>query len=1019
MSSFLYALGRWSFHRWGTVLLIWTAVLGAGVAGTAVLSQGTSSTFSIPGTESQEALDRLGETFPAATGGSTQIVAVTDAGGIGDPDVAASIATLVEELQRLDQVDSVSTPLGEDGQLLETAQVSEDRSAVLISAQLSVGAQDVTTTTSDAIVTIAEEGSNGAVSYSTAPLIVEGIGLTPTEIIGVVVAAVVLTATLGSLLAAGMPLVTAIIGVAITMTGVLSATAFTDVSATAPLLAVMIGLAVGIDYGLFIVARYRALLTERLEPQEASARAVATAGSAVVFAGLTVMIALAGLAVANIPFLTVMGLSAAFAVLIAVLIALTLLPALMGGLGVRLIPTPRSTRRASRRRRLLHRQWRSPSTTGVTGAAAASAVSTTPGAGAGAGANAGAGGTGTGGTSVSPTSTARQETTAATARRGVAERWVGLVTRKPVVTLVLVVAGLLTVALPALDLRLALPDSGSARQGTATRDTYDLLSEKFGAGFNGPLIVTGDVIASTDPLTLVNDMAEEIRGLPGVAAVPLATPNEDGDTMIIQVVPEGGPSSVATADLVAELRELRGRFQREHGVTISVTGSTAVAVDVSAQLSSALVPFVVLVVGLSLVLLTMVFRSLWVPVKAAAGYLLSIAAALGATVAVYQWGWLEGSLHTVATGPVISFMPILLLGILFGLAMDYEVFLVSSMRENWVHHRDAHRAIHTGFTSSARIVVAAAVIMIAVFAVFVPEGDATLQPIAFGLAFGVLVDAFLIRMTLVPAVMALLGERAWYLPRRLDRILPGFDVEGEGLAHQVALRQWPHPEAGPGIYAQDVRVGEQEHLVLVGVEVHLEPGQLLIVDGPHRSHRSALALLFSGRLAPSGGRLKVAGLVLPQQAATVRKVVTLIRAVEEDDLAAAVRKALTPRRSRTPGSKRARQAPPARETLDTGVVLVVENLEHVPSAIIRHEVLDVIAAACARGGTTAVVTMDEETSTNWSALAAPHVVRWQHTSALSKTSARPMASTTSGATSDVSATAGAPPHLSASHESTQ
>ena len=377
-----------------------------------------------------------------------------------------------------------------------------------------------------------------------------------------------------------------------------------------------------------------------------------------------------------------------------------------------------------------------------------------------------------------------------------------------------------------------------------------------------------------------------------MAAVPLATPNAGADTMIVQVVPEGGPTSDETRALVQDLRDLRPAIEAEHGVSIAVTGATAVGIDVSDRLLDALLPFVLLVVGLSLVLLAMVFRSVWVPVKAAVGYLLSIGAALGAVVAVYQWGWLEGPLHTVDTGPVISFMPILLLGILFGLAMDYEVFLVSRIREHHVHGADARTAVRTGFASAAKVVAAAAVIMFAVFAAFVPEGDATLQPIALGLAVGVFVDAFLVRMTLVPAVLALLGERAWWLPGWLDRALPSFDVEGEGIAHQLRLQGWPSPEAGTGAYAAGVTVLDRgrrgDRVLLAPTSLAVPPGHLLLAEGPDRVARTALAMVLTGRTRPDDGDVKVAGLVLPQQASAVRRRAGLLRAVDEPDLLAAL-----------------------------------------------------------------------------------------------------------------------------------
>lgn len=887
MSSLLYSFGRLAHRRWRVVLLVWLLVLGGAGTAALTLSQGTSDSFSIPGTESQEALDRLGATFPQVSGASVQLVAVAEGGDLDADAVRASVEQVVAQVQDIDDVAGVLSPLAEDGTLTEDAQVSDDGDTLLITAQLDVGRDGVSEELRDELSTAVADASGPDVTWVAGgdAFASDSVALSWVELVGLAVAAVVLTLTLGSLLAAGMPIAVALVGVAVAMALTFASTVVVELSSTAPLLAVMIGIAVGIDYSLFVLARHRDQLGQGLDPEESTGRAVATAGSAVVFAGLTVMIALAGLSVAQIPFLTVMGVTAALAVAVAVMVALTLLPAFMGAAGARLTPRPRGSRR--------------------------------------------------GGTGSAPTA------------GGPARRWLGLVTWRPLLTVVVLTAGLLVAALPALDLRLALPDAGVAAAGTPARTTYDLLSEEFGAGFNGPLIVTGDIVASTDPLGLVADVRAEIEALDGVAAVPLATPNEGADTMIVQVVPEGGPASDETRQLVQDIRDLRGPIADELGVEISVTGATAVAIDISDRLLQALLPFVLLVVGLSLVLLAMVFRSVWVPVTAAVGYLLSIGAALGAVVAVYQWGWLEGPLHTVALGPVISFMPILLLGILFGLAMDYQVFLVSRMREHWVHGEDARDAVGSGFASAAKVVAAAAVIMFAVFAAFVPEGDATLQPIALGLAVGVFVDAFVVRMTLIPAVMMLLGERAWWLPAWLDRLLPTFDVEGEGLTRQLALADWPEPDAGPGVYldrvevhrdSRDDRAGGGTGSVLLGpVSVLAPPGHLLLAHGGDRTARTALAMLVAGRTAPTHGSVKVAGAVLPQQAASARRAVALVRAVEETDLPGAVASVLAGPR------------PPA--------VLVLENLERAGTPQERQAALDLLAEVCLARGTTAVVTL--------------------------------------------------------------
>jgi RND superfamily putative drug exporter len=552
---------------------------------------------------------------------------------------------------------------------------------------------------------------------------------------------------------------------------------------------------VGIDYALFVIARHQDQLAEGMEPEESAAQAMATAGSAVVFAGITVIIALVGLSVAGIPFLTVMGVAAAAGVAIAVAVSLTLLPALLGFAGGRVLPRRRRRGGPRRENRFF-------------------------------------------------------------------AGWVRLTTRFPIPTIIGVLAVVGVLALPATSLRLALPDAGGLPADDPARVAYDLVAENFGPGYNGPLIVTATIVESTDPLGLMEDMADEVRALPGVADVPLATPNETADTGIIQVVPTGAPDSAETEALVADIRGLHDRLLDQYGVDISVTGFTAVGIDVSEQLGDALLPFGILVVGLSLVLLTVVFRSIAVPLKAAVGYLFSVAASFGVVALVFEHGWLAGPLGVDSTGPVISFMPIILMGVLFGLAMDYEVFLVARIREDYVHSGDARGSIDSGFRASAKVVTAAALIMFAVFAAFVPEGDVNIKPIALGLATGVFVDAFLVRMTLVPAVLALLGRSAWWLPDRLDRRLPRLDVEGEGVHREIALRDWA---PGTAVAAEGVALLP----LLDDLTVSVDDGTSLLVTGP-RAEVSAALLALSGRLAPSGGRLKVLGRVLPDRAGAVR-----------------------------------------------------------------------------------------------------------------------------------------------------
>ncbi|MGO3886938.1 MAG: MMPL family transporter, partial [Mycetocola sp.] len=473
--------------------------------------------------------------------------------------------------------------------------------------------------------------------------------------------------------------------------------------------------------------------------------------------------------------------------------------------------------------------------------------------------------------------------------------WVRTVTARPLLTVIIVVVGLGLTAIPASQLRLALPDATNLTADNPARQSAEIVADNFGEGANGPLIVTATIVGSTDPVTLMDDMGDEIAALDGVASVPLATPNETADTGIIQVIPETGPKTQETRDLVAEIRGLKQHFLDEYNVSIAVTGFTAVGIDISDLLGDALLPFGLFVVGLSLILLMMVFRSIWVPIKATLGYLLSVVASFGAVAAVFEMGIGADLLHVSQLGPVISFMPIILMGVLFGLAMDYEVFLVSRMREEYVHGRNARDAVLHGFTGSAKVVTAAAVIMFAVFAAFVPEGDSSIKPIALGLAVGIFVDAFIIRMTLVPAVLVLLGDRAWWLPRWLDRLLPSFDVEGEQIQRELQLASWPEPvegEPAPALIAEDVTVGSDrpDGPLLTGFSARVSPGGVLAIGGDAPAVTAAL-LALSGRTPVDTGALKVDGSLSGPRSAAIRSKTAYLEVGDPRDLPAQIRAA--------------------------------------------------------------------------------------------------------------------------------
>ncbi|MFC6326495.1 MMPL family transporter, partial [Microbacterium koreense] len=843
MSTLLYALGRWSYRHPWRVLVSWILLLGLAGGGALAFSTGTDNSFSIPGTESQAGLEQLGRTFPQVSGTSAQIVVVAaDGDQVTDPQYAEAIEDAVDDLAAIDDVLGVTDPFDETVAGL----VNDDDTAAIIRLQFNGQVTDV----SDAAKqTLGEVSSDLAAALPAGSEVALGgdlfsasiPGLTITELVGVIIALLVLMVTFRSFLVAGLPLATALIGVGLSMALILLATAFASISSTTPLLALMLGLAVGIDYALFIAARHQDQVRGGMDPEESIARATGTAGSAVVFAGVTVLIALIGLGFANIPFLTTMGIAASVAVALAVAVAVTLTPALLGFIKGRVVGRMRSA--SSKRRR---------------------------------------------------------------PPRGFASRWVTTVTRHPVVTTIAVVVGLGIVAIPAGSLTLALPNAGVQPESSQARQSYDLAAEEFGPGFNGPLIMTGTIVTSTDPLGLMEDLAAEVEEVPGVKEIALATPNETADTGIIQIIPETAPDAPETAQLVRDLRALAPDLADEYGIELSVTGFTAVAIDISDRLGAALLPFGLFVVGLSFILLMIVFRSIAVPITATLGYLLSVLAAFGVVAAVFEWGWFADLLHVARVGPVISFMPIVLMGVLFGLAMDYQVFLVSRMREDYVHASRAREgradrltalgAVRSGFTASARVVTAAALIMFAVFAAFVPEGDSSIKPIALGLAVGIAVDAFLVRMTLIPALMALLGEKAWWMPRWLDRVLPHFDIEGEAVEREIALADWPEPQTTAAVVGERVAVhaeaGRAGSVTLFDdATFRLEPGDTLIASGDPRAGR-AFALTVAGRLSPDGGLLRVGGHLLPGRAAWVRAHVAVALLTAADDPLRDLRRAL-------------------------------------------------------------------------------------------------------------------------------
>ncbi|WP_141202872.1 MMPL family transporter [Streptomyces griseorubiginosus] len=717
MAVLLHRLGHRAYHHRKLVLGIWLAVLAALVTCAGLFGGKLDDRFTVPGTESQRALDTLRSTLPQVSGANAQIVLTSPKGHhVSETPYATAIARAVAAADRAPQVSAVVDPR-------TSGAVSADRTTAVVQVQYSVPNAEVSSASVNALKDVAKSAERQGLAASVGGSVFssKGVHVGASEVIGVIVAVLVLVLTFGSLLAAGMALLPALAGVAVGLTGLLALTPVAGISSTAVTLALMLGLAVGIDYALFILSRHRQQLARGADPQESAALANGTAGSAVVFAGGTVIIALAALSVIGIPFLTTMGLGAAGAVLVAVLASITLLPALAGFAGTKLAPQA--------------------------------------------------------GSKAALRATDAEESAG---KPSIGARWVRTVVARPLLAILGTAGVLLALALPAADLRLALPDDGSAAKGSTQRTAYDTVSDKFGPGFNGPLLILTRTHDGNSNQAAAQ-VAQRLGTFRDVKAVLPPQPTHNPGQSVITVIPKTGPDSVQTGRLVRDIRDSASSLRTATGASVAVTGTTAVNIDVSTRLGDSLLPFVAIVVGLSLILLMTVFRSLVVPLKAAAGFLLSVAASLGMVVALFQWGWLADVLDVPHTGPVVSFLPIILIGVLFGLAMDYEVFLVSGIREEWAHSGRARQSIVDGARHSVRVVTAAALIMFTVFAGFFPLDDALIKPIAFALAVGVAIDAFAVRLTLVPAVLALAGRRAWWLPGWLDRLLPDLDVEGSSL----------------------------------------------------------------------------------------------------------------------------------------------------------------------------------------------------------------------------------------------
>lgn len=822
MASLLFRLGSFAARKAWTVVVSWVVILGLGVGAFLTLGGTLSNSFDIPGTASGEVIDELADKLPDTAGGTGTVVYRTENGEPFTDEQKKQISELAASAEDLDGVARVIDPFDAqqqqadqeqelaDGQAqiadgrtqLDAGQtqldsgrtqledgiaqidagiaqaqaagapaqqitVLEGQKAALTSQLAALDAQqqtldqnrdeleanaeqaDLGSTLLDlanGIGVVSDDGSTAIVNVSfTDPRLelseevkqgtiahfddtavegtmvdfgtdiaqgvpeIFGVG----EAIGLAFAAVVLIVMLGSLIGAALPIITAVVGVGVGVTSSLAFSGVVDMASVTPVLGVMLGLAVGIDYSLFIVNRHRKQLLAGSPVRESIGLATGTSGTAVVFAGATVIVALLALNVTGVPFLGLMGTVGAVCVAVAVLVAITLAPAILGLVGDRLLGK------------------KARATVGQPHAA---------------------------GKPVKRMSTLRA-----------------------VVTVLVSIVGLLIIAIPSMSMRLGLPDGGSEPSDSTSYRAFHAVNEQFGEGANGPLLVTAtldDAVSDDDLLATQVGVAQKLADQDDVVAVAPVATSDDNTLLAFQVLPAEGPNSSSTEQLVQSIRSLP---ELDGGITLGVAGQAAVNIDISEALAGVLPLYLVVVVGLSLLIMIVVFRSLLVPVIATGGFVLSLFATYGLIVAVFQFGWGAEIIGLHSTGPILSFLPVILVGILFGLAMDYQLFLASGMREAYVHGASARDAVAQGFRAGRSVVIAAALIMVSVFGGFVFSESTIIRSIGFGLAFGVLLDAFVVRMLLMPALMHLLGRSAWWLPRWLDRLLPNVDMEGAAL----------------------------------------------------------------------------------------------------------------------------------------------------------------------------------------------------------------------------------------------
>ncbi|MFE7902870.1 MMPL family transporter [Streptomyces sp. NPDC057424] len=709
------ALARWCVQRRLLSVLLWLLAFAGIAAGAAVAGTTYSNDYQVPGTESGRATELLHEGFPQLGGDSDTVVWHTTSGSVRTADVEQAMTRTLDRIEDLPGVASVTSPYDGPG----TARISADGRTAYASVTFDDQAEDIAEGEAQAVVDTAKSAETDGLQVElggSAVALTESSGGHVAEIVGVIVAAVVLFLAFGSLAASLLPIATALVGVGTAYAGIVLLGHAMTVADFAPMLGLLIGLGVGIDYALFIVTRHRRGLKRGLSVTEAATNAVATTGRAVVFAGATVCIALLGMLILRLSFLNGVAVAASLTVILTVAASVTLLPALLSFIGMRAL--------SRRERRRLVEHGPEPEV---------------------------------------PT--------------GFAARWSAFVERHPKVLGAVALAVMAVLALPTLSLHLGTSDQGNGPRTATTRQAYDLLADGFGPGVNGPLTLVTKVDGAGDRVALDN-LDGTLRTTDGVASVTPVTFDSGGHTAYLTVVPESSPQSKDTSDLVDRLRgEVLPRAESGTSLDVQVGGMTAGYDDFADVIVSKLPVFVGVVIGLGCLLLLLAFRSVGIPLKAAAMNVAAVASAFGVVVAIFQWGWGSELLGLGSAGPIEPFLPVIMVSVLFGLSMDYQVFLVSRMYEEWLETGDNRRAVRVGLAETSRVINSAAVIMISVFLAFVLSGDRVIAMFGIALAAAVALDAFVLRTLLVPALMHLLGGANWWLPRWLDRRMPRISIE--------------------------------------------------------------------------------------------------------------------------------------------------------------------------------------------------------------------------------------------------